>query len=142
MAKLLLENGAQADLVDTDGQSALMYASSRGHCKIVELLLQWGAKIDLQNNTGESALMCACKHMQYDVVSLLLERGASMNLQSKQLDTALSLALLKESSKLIILLESRIKEVSEINAGSKLVLPVLAGRERSHQTQHCSPSTE
>ena len=49
VAKLLLENGAQVDIQDYGGWSAVMIAS----------LIDDGAQVDLQHKGGGSALMMA-----------------------------------------------------------------------------------
>ena len=48
MAKVLLENGAQVDLQNVHGLSALMVASQSGHAEVVKLLLDNGAQIHLK----------------------------------------------------------------------------------------------
>ena len=62
MAKLLLENGAQVDLQQNDGWSALMLASRCGHCEVAKLLLENGAQVDLQQNDRSSALISASQN--------------------------------------------------------------------------------
>ena len=116
MVKLLLEKGARVDLQDKYGQTALMYACSRGDVKMTQLLLEWGAKVDLQNNRGESALMIAIasNHDQCDTAKLLLDKGADVDLQSSQYDTAMSLALQKEKTETISLLRKKIDEASDL----------------------------
>ncbi len=48
MAKVLLENGAQVDMLDKNGSSALMVASQSGHADVVKLLLENRAQIHLK----------------------------------------------------------------------------------------------
>ena len=72
-------NGAQVDLQDGDGWSALMRASWHGRC--VKLLLENGAQIDLQDGKGYSALMHARRLGHNKVVSLLVEEGAQLGLK-------------------------------------------------------------
>ena len=80
-AKLLLERGAQVDLLDDEEEmSALGMASLFGHTEVVELLLERGAQVDLQNSDGWSALMWASITGQTEVAKLLLERGAQVDL--------------------------------------------------------------
>ena len=42
MVRLLLSCGARADVQDTQGTTALMFACERGHTHIVRLLLERG----------------------------------------------------------------------------------------------------
>ena len=44
--KLLLEFGAQADIQDNKGETALMIASQNGHSKVVRLLQEYINKAD------------------------------------------------------------------------------------------------
>lgn len=49
MARLLIKNGAEIDLVDVDGKTALMIAVINGHQNLVELLLKHEADIKVKN---------------------------------------------------------------------------------------------
>ena len=55
--RLLLEKGAQADLQDNRGRSALMYSSKRNKLEVAKLLLENGAQVDIQDYGGWCALM-------------------------------------------------------------------------------------
>jgi len=44
IVKLLIENGADVNVKDKDGMTALMYASEEGYTEIVSLLKNAGAK--------------------------------------------------------------------------------------------------
>ena len=52
VVKLLLEHGAQVDLQEENGWSALMSASQNGHGEVVKLLLEHGAQVYLQMGVG------------------------------------------------------------------------------------------
>ncbi len=56
--KLLLEYGANTNLINQYGYTALMLASLRGHLKCVEILLQYGSDLTIRNNEGLTALDC------------------------------------------------------------------------------------
>ena len=49
IARALCKNGAEIDMQDVNGTSALIYASKEGHCDVVQLLLDKGAGVDLQD---------------------------------------------------------------------------------------------
>ena len=80
--KLLHEYGAQVDLQNNQGWTALMQASQNGRCEVVRLLHEYGAQVDLQNNGGWSALMAASADGHCEVVKLLHEYGAHVDLQN------------------------------------------------------------
>ena len=73
--RLLLDAGASTDLVDNFGNTALMVASSKGHVERVRLLLDAGAKKDVANDTGSTALSMAISQ-GHSQVELLLRRGS------------------------------------------------------------------
>ena len=89
VVQLLLERGAQVDLQNNVGLTALIWASDKGHTDIVKLLLERGAQIDLQNNDEWTALMMASSCGQTEIVKLLLERGAQVDLQDNVGQTVL-----------------------------------------------------
>ena len=86
--KLLLQ-GADIDLKNAMGWTALNYAALKGHTEIVQLLLSKGASVDLQNNDGNTALIYAAYKGHTDIVHLLLNNGASVDLKNSNGRTAL-----------------------------------------------------
>jgi ankyrin repeat protein len=50
IVKLLLENGAQPDFGDEEGQAPLSRAIEKGSVAVMQLLLAKGAKIDFKYN--------------------------------------------------------------------------------------------
>jgi len=81
--QILLANGAQVDLQNEDGLSALMIASMIGHSEVVERLLASGAQINLHNKIGMSALRIASQKGHGEVVKILLAKKANV-LQENQ----------------------------------------------------------
>lgn len=61
--KTLVQNNADPEIIDTWGNTALMYAAAAGHSVIVEFLVRafkrLGLQIDRQNKVGNSALHVA-----------------------------------------------------------------------------------
>ena len=57
---MLLRRGAEVDLQDSEGFTALMSAAQHGHERVVELLLKRVAEIDKQDMIGFTALTEAC----------------------------------------------------------------------------------
>jgi ankyrin repeat protein len=77
--ELLLENGAQPDFGDKDGQTLLSRAVEKGNERIVELLLENGVQPDLKNQYGQTPLSRAIEGQSPAVVHLLLTRGVKTN---------------------------------------------------------------
>jgi len=64
--KLLLENGADPNIVDNNLYSPLMVASIRNNYNIVKLLVEHGAKVELKNIDGMTALDIAQNQEEKD----------------------------------------------------------------------------
>ena len=92
--KLLIENGADINLQDKDGDTALMWASNRSNKDVVEILIENGADINLKNKDGDTALILASNRRNQDIVELLIENGAILNININDEATALSMAKL------------------------------------------------
>lgn len=52
--KLLIENGAEINIKDNDGNTPLHYAAKRGFMGIIRLLVENGADINAKNNDGQT----------------------------------------------------------------------------------------
>ena len=50
IVELLIKAGADKDIQDENGWTALMFAAKKGHIKIVELLIKAKANKDIQGN--------------------------------------------------------------------------------------------
>ncbi|WP_371220042.1 ankyrin repeat domain-containing protein [Orientia tsutsugamushi] len=88
--KFLLDNGANVNLMDNDGYTALHYASARGRIDVVEFLLNNNADINI---TGKNTVVhFAAKNGYKDMVQFWLDRYPNMiNLQDNDGNTALHL---------------------------------------------------
>ena len=67
-----MEAGAEKDLRNNRGRTALMDAAINGHAQVVQLLLESGVDKDLCDDLGLTARMMA-KARQHDDVQQLLE---------------------------------------------------------------------
>lgn len=56
LAEALIKKGAKLDLVDAEGNTALILATQTNQTKMVEFLLKQGAKRERKNKDGKSAL--------------------------------------------------------------------------------------
>jgi ankyrin repeat protein len=73
----LLKQGVPVDVVDFEGNSALVYAANLARVAEVKWLIEQKADVDLVNQYGESALFFAARGGHSEIVTLLLEAGAS-----------------------------------------------------------------
>uniref|UniRef100_A0A673HL31 Protein TANC1-like n=1 Tax=Sinocyclocheilus rhinocerous TaxID=307959 RepID=A0A673HL31_9TELE len=70
---LLLEFGANVDVVSENGMSALCYSAAAGHLELVSLLCKRGAKVDHVDKSGQCALVHAALRGHSEVIECLLE---------------------------------------------------------------------
>ena len=71
-----VDAGANLDLTNKNGTTALMMASMSGHASVARALLEGGAAVDSANKDGVTALMMASKWGKAEALRVLLEAGA------------------------------------------------------------------
>jgi ankyrin repeat protein len=113
IAKLLLEHGANPNLKDDDGGTALMYATRDRSGKLPLLLLQHGADLNLKDNGGNTALFHAVELGNDKTIQLLLQSGAKIGDVNSSGRTALDLAKRYNHKKVAELLERAIEKESQ-----------------------------
>src|SRR5206468_8293382 len=88
MVALLLEAGADANVTDQTGETALMTATKVGNVDAIRTLLDRGAKVDTRDPAfQQTALMMAVRENHPEVVRLLIERGANVNAKTRTGET-------------------------------------------------------
>ena len=92
MARLLLENGADVEVVDRRNHTALQIASSQGHEEIARLLLKNGANVNRESGSYGSALHAASSCNHAEMVKMLLDYGENIDAVSGDYGTALQAA--------------------------------------------------
>ena len=97
--KLLLDNKADIEFTNLNGDSALIIAASKGQAASVSYLLMRGANVNAANNNGENGLILSVSNGHVDVVKVLLSSPA-IDVNHQDLDgiTALNEALSMGSS--------------------------------------------
>src|SRR5262249_62148262 len=96
---LLLARGADPNVKDTTGKTAMTYAAARGLDGIVRRLLDAGVPVDARYGNDLTALMWAAGHAEGAdpaatsvVIGLLLDRGATVDAVDNRGRTALMIA--------------------------------------------------
>lgn len=79
--RLLLQHGADVNMRDAHGASALHRASIDGCKESVSLLLESGADVNAQDVEGRVPLHCASKYLRMDCLDLLKGYGADETLR-------------------------------------------------------------
>lgn len=74
---MLLANGADMGVADSDGNMPLHHAARSSDPGVVAALLDAGAALDVLNHEGQAPLAMACAVANWRIARLLLERGAS-----------------------------------------------------------------
>ena len=78
LLRLLLEAGADVNLKDQTGATALMWGSHRGYIDVVKVLLETSnVNLSEKNQSGYTALSLAEYNNYPDVIQLLKKAGAS-----------------------------------------------------------------
>lgn len=73
----LIGKGANPDMRDADGNTALMLAAQLGYQEGISLLLDRRANVDLANGSGETPLIRAVQNRDLATVRALLTAGAN-----------------------------------------------------------------
>jgi len=71
-----LARGADINIRNDHGNTALMYAAEYGHPEIIRLLLNAGADMKPRDRDNETALIIAQRRGRDEIVRLLREAGA------------------------------------------------------------------
>jgi hypothetical protein len=80
---LLAQPGIQLDLINIDGDTALMAAAEKGHSDIVELLLKAGANVSITDKRGETAASLAQKALAKQQAIVEKQQAMLSKLQSR-----------------------------------------------------------
>nr|WP_246345595.1 ankyrin repeat domain-containing protein [endosymbiont of Lamellibrachia barhami] len=104
----MLDAGADVNLTDKGGYSAVMLAASNNHARVVGLLLKRGANIDQVETTGGwTALIWATKLGHRETVDTLLTHQANPGLRDLKGRSALDWAHDQGHQTIIELLSER-----------------------------------
>ncbi len=104
----MLERGADPNLANDSGCTALMWASYSQDSRIVRILLAHGAEVNHQNKDGQTALDCAWfkgDSGKNGTIDALLEGGADVNIKDNRGCTPFFFALLKRSPSAFAMLQ-------------------------------------
>ena len=82
------------ELLDGNGNSAMLIACSKGHLNIVQFLFQQGAKADIRqpNKEGVTPMTSACHNGHIHIVQYLFQNGASVRQTTNKGSTPMLIA--------------------------------------------------
>jgi ankyrin repeat protein len=128
-----LSRGADVNVPDQAGTTALMYSTYYGFAKmeIVQALLRNGANVNAQDKNGLTALMLAAGGKggpdSDKIVKALLDKGADPNLKTSQGRTALMEAIQPSLGKpRVEIVRALLSKRADPNSGSATVLMVAS----------------
>ena len=75
----LLSKGANPNMRDSGGNTALMLSAQLGYAEGLSLLIDRGAQVDIANGSGETPLIRAVQNRDIATVRTLLAAGANPN---------------------------------------------------------------
>ena len=87
LATFLLVNGADINVGDKDGNTALMLAIRNENTEIATFLIENGADVNAKTDSGETVLMVAARN--YEDAKFFIENGADINSNDTHGKTAL-----------------------------------------------------
>lgn len=91
--RLLIDSGANINLLNDEGKSPLMLAVINGLTDVVQLLLEKGCNINSKNSDGYTSLHLAVEYQNEDVIKMLLAGGADYTLKNNEGLTPLDIAI-------------------------------------------------
>lgn len=122
--------GAQTDLIDSNGCTALFYAVTLGHADATVKLLDLGADPNRQDRKGRSPGHCGCAKGQFETVKLLNARGANLWLRNARGDLPLHEAAASGRIELIQwLLEQKPNHINSSSNDGRTILHIAAGND-------------
>ena len=97
IVKYLVEQGADINLKNKNGHTALILTAKAGHLNTVQYLVEQGADIEIRNDDGLNAFEIAIVEKKWDVVKYFLEINTNEVQQKTMMDLALSFSAVHNS---------------------------------------------
>ena len=76
IVRILIDAGANVDIKDDNGNTALMISSSKGNENITRILIDAGADMNIKNNERNNALILATNNGHENISRILISAGA------------------------------------------------------------------
>lgn len=93
IARVLLENGVNATVEDSKGNTPLHHSVLNGDINMARLFIRYGADVNYRNFKGQTPLLLAVRDQNISFVHLLLEHGARADMGDLRGNTPRSVAL-------------------------------------------------
>ena len=121
MVIALIAAGADLNIQDIHGNTALMLAIQRKNIDIVKALIDAGADLNIQDIHGNTALMLAIQQVSLWIADYLVVAGADVHLQNNKGETALKIAQSSKYAEYNVIIAELLAAAREqqISAGAK-----------------------
>ncbi|MCH7574477.1 MAG: ankyrin repeat domain-containing protein [Candidatus Marinimicrobia bacterium] len=106
-AEDLIEDGANVNVQDEQGDTPLHYAADFGHVELAQLFILSGAELNQVNELGITPLFRAAVADHVAIAEMLLSNGADIDLASNSGDSPLAAALSNGRTEMVSLLRSK-----------------------------------
>lgn len=86
IVKMLIKDGANINDIDSDGKTALIYASEQGYPKTTKQLIDSGADVNIKTKYGRTALLqCVVSrnYSKFKIIKQLINAGSDVNVMDK-----------------------------------------------------------
>ena len=134
--RLLLENGADANILSDNGYSPLHIAASEGNFNVVRLLLDYGADVNIPDINGYTPFHCAVSQGS-NLTELLIEKVSDVNLRTKRGRTPLYIAVKNQHEQIIkLLLEHKADVSMGYNEDTTERIYIVRGTDRGKPAWH------
>lgn len=107
MVRLLLDHGANPNLVVSHADTALMAAARTGNGDIIRALVAKNADVEARDHAGRTALLWAVRSGSLDAVTAILNAGANVNVANYAGTTPLALAARRGNTEIVELLRKQ-----------------------------------
>lgn len=101
IAKYLIDNGANVDIKDLEGNTALYVLSHLNNASGVSFLLRYGANPDIKCIYGDTPLHISCLDGNDDIFKILLENGATPLTRNNKNLSVVDIALENENTSIL-----------------------------------------
>jgi ankyrin repeat protein len=122
MLKFLLENNADVDIKDNQGNTMLIYAIEEQDIEQVMLLLAHNARTNIYNNKGDTPLIIAIIMNNKEIVNELLNNGADPSMKNINNVSPIQIAIEKGNNKIVKML---IKARVDLKPQTTILVPLI-----------------
>ena len=134
--RLLLENGADANIPCVNGRSPLHMAASDGFLNVGRLLLDYGADVNIPDIDGYTPFHCAASK-GCNLIQLLIDKVSNFNLRTKRGRTPLYIAVKNQHEQIIkMLLEHKADVSMGYSEDTKERIYLVRGKDRGQPCWH------